>query len=148
MDQFRVVSRSDNSPACAVNLRFKDLNLQLPVTAVQVLNKQSLHISPLANCLILIYMCTFKYGLISSLLLHPICHVLQLAYQPLGGNLPNPKETFYISIQTGIFSPFSFNNFLFIQIRGAMGETKPRALIGPDVNINIFRRLYFFSKRR
>ena len=61
-------------------------------------------------------------------------------YLNVGDNQSHDKEKLYISIQTGISSPFIFNNYLFIQIKGVDGETPPLALLGPSGNVSVFKK--------
>ena len=64
--------------------------------------------------------------------------LLQQLYQYVVCNPRYPKETFYVSVRTGLRSPCSFNNYLYIQIKGANGETPPMALLGPNGDVSAF----------
>ena len=68
--------------------------------------------------------------------------LLQQLYKVVVCNPRHPKETLYVSVRTGLHSPWSFNNYLYIQVKGANGETPPMALLGPNGDVCVFN-LYF-----
>ena len=58
--------------------------------------------------------------------------LLQQLYRFVVCHPRHPKETLYVSVRTGLHSPRTFNNYIFIQIKGANGDTPPMALLGPN----------------